>query len=149
MKTKTSTKKGSSKSKAKKTTTTKAVKANSTTTVDRVLHKDHKPLSFDGQKLPKNRVVLAVIEKYVAKHPNITAAQLKEVFPSSLHPAGIIQPISTAKKLSKKRNRFFFDRPIKLKDKQIVVCSQFGTNNMTPFLEQSKKLGFTVSRVAK
>ncbi len=108
--------------------------------------KDRSKIAFAGKQYGKGRLVQAVIEKYVADHPHITSKQLEEAFPTSLHSLGLFQTIPVAKKKSKGHRRFFTKEPIKLKDKTIAVCSEFGTGNIDPFLEQASKQGYPIKK---
>lgn len=139
---------------SKKPVEVKVAKANQTTkgklTKKTGDSKDRSKLIFNGKKYGKGRVVQAVIEKYVETHPNITSKQLEEAFPSTLHSLGLIQPLVVAKRKSKDHRRYFFKEPLALKDKKVAICSEFGTGNIFPFLEQAKKLGFDIkSKISK
>ena len=75
---------------------------------------------------------MAVINKYVAEHPNITYDELERVFPSELGCSknnGIVRNIEFIKENPKRQIRFFAGEPIKLIDNTfVVVCSQWGNS---------------------
>lgn len=111
---------------------------------NRKLRRNKSKLSFEGQKYGKGRFVLAAVEKYVKEHPNVTFNELKEVFPDNLHSRGIIMPLNTAKKVDE-GHRFFINNGIKLKDRMIAVCSDFGINNIGKVLDHVRhELGYRV-----
>lgn len=105
---------------------------------------DRKKLSFNGQSYGKGRVVLAVVEKYIADHPTVTYQQLKEVFPNELHTLGLIRLVSVLKRNPGIKKRYFVDHVLKLKDKTIAVCSDFGKNNIGKFLKHATGLGYKI-----
>ena len=69
-------------------------------------------------------------------------------FPDELLPRfGVVQEIRKAKQFaSGGRDRYFMqdERVIKLKDKKIVVCNQWTSENIKPFLTAARKLGFDI-----
>lgn len=105
-------------------------------------------LKFNGELYGKGRLVLAVVKKYVEDNPRTTLAKLKEVFPDEkLQPRyGVIQELSKAKKLSVDRDRFFLkpEDLIKVGDKKVAVCNQFGANNLDTPLKHFKSLGYNI-----
>lgn len=104
--------------------------------------RDHSRLKFNGVNYGKGRFVQAVVEQYVKDNPNVTLEQLKLAFPDDLHHRGIIAPLPTAKRRSAKYTRFFVEAPIKIKDAIIAVCNDFGINNMSKFLKNTRVLGY-------
>lgn len=107
-------------------------------------------LKFKGKEYGKGRAVLAIVQDYVESHPNVTYKELKQVFPDELHSRGIVQPLSTAKAKAKEdRNRYYVNDAIKLSDKVIAVCSDFGSNNIRKFLDHvTSTLGYKVKVMA-
>jgi hypothetical protein len=102
-------------------------------------------LKFNGELYGKGKLVLAVVKKYISDNPKATLTKLKEVFPDSLQPRyGVVQEIGKAKKLSEDRDRFFFkpEDLIKVGDKKIAVCNQFGSHNLP--LKHFKSMGFII-----
>lgn len=103
---------------------------------------------FNGNTFGKGPLVREVVRQYVAGHPKTTYPQLKKVFEDSLlRRFGIFQDIDTARSLSGARDRYFMkdEHQIKLADKKIiVVCSQFTSDNIQPFLKAAKTLGFKI-----
>lgn len=103
--------------------------------------------TFNGRSYGKGPVVRAVVAQYVADHPEITYKELKEVFPDDLLKRfGIFQDQKKAKEIANNGNRYFTkpEQIIKLKDREVVVCSQFTLENLQPFLKVAKSLGYEI-----
>lgn len=102
---------------------------------------------FNGNFYGKGPLVRAIVMDFVAKNPKTTFKKLKEVFPDELlHRFGIFQEIDHARTFGA-RDRYFFkeEHQIKLSDKKVVVvCNQFTTANIQPFLKAAKALGFKI-----
>ena len=114
---------------------------------NRTASRDRSKLSFKGEKYGKGRLVLAIVSQYVKDHPKATYSELKEAFPDSLHSLGVVRPVSSAKKASPDHKRFFTDNVLKLADKAVAVCADFGKSNIGKFLKHASGLGYKV-RVA-
>jgi hypothetical protein len=103
---------------------------------------------FNGQEYGKGPLVREVVRHYIAEHPKVTSKQLKDVFPDELlRRFGIWQEISQAKSLSGARDRYFFQEQhqMKLGDKKvIVVCNQFTSDNVQPFLKAARAIGYKI-----
>jgi hypothetical protein len=112
-------------------------------------NRDFNRIKFDGKDYPKGRLVLAVIKKYVAEK-NPTAAQLRAAFPDTLLPNyGIVRDVAVAKKATvhgKKRYFLKSDQTIRCKDGRVIaVANQFSSENIKPFIEHVKTLGYSVA----
>lgn len=105
-------------------------------------------MRFEGQTHGKGRLVLAVVQSYVRQNPNITSADLSKQF-DGVHSLGVVQPVSVAKRKSAKHRRFFLEQNelIKLTDRTVAVCSDFGKATLERFLEKAHPLGFRPRRV--
>jgi len=110
--------------------------------------RDMRKFRFKGEHHTKGGLVHAVITEFVSKRKNISLAKLKESFPDELlQRFGVVQEIAKAKQFaSGGRDRYFMqeERIIKLKDKKIVVCNQWTSENIKPFLTAARKLGFDI-----
>ncbi len=110
--------------------------------------RDMRKFRFKGEHHTKGGLVHAVITEFVSKRKNITLPKLKESFPDELlQRFGVVQEIAKAKQFaSGGRDRYFMqdERVIKLKDKKIVVCNQWTSENIKPFLTVARKLGFDI-----
>jgi hypothetical protein len=101
---------------------------------------------FNGQEYGKGRLVLAVIRQYV-EDTKPTLKQTLDAFPDVLKRFGSHQEIEKARELSGARDRYFFkeEDQIKLKDKKvIVVCNQWTSENIQPFLKIARSLGYKI-----
>ena len=117
---------------------------------DVVSTRDTSKYSIDGgEPLKKRRFVLAVVRKYVERHPGITYEQLKERFPDSLSGSplhGVFRPYEDI--LQKLQNqpdlvkRFFLEPEdlITLSDgTRLTVYNQWG-QHFANFLEVAQQL---------
>lgn len=121
-----------------------------------IANKEHLEFSVDGiHYYGVGRFVLAVINKYISEHPNITYDELERVFPPELGRSkknGVVRTIEFIKENPKKQIRFFSGEPIKLIDNTfIVVCSQWGNSGTSKiyfqnFLEHVKTMYHVYTR---
>lgn len=103
---------------------------------------------FENKILPKNRFVLAVIEKFV-KDNNPTFEELSQVFDKSLQGSlNVVETIENAEKIKDCKKRYFMLSPISLKDgNTAVVCTQWGIFNIVKFEKVATKLGYHFDKV--
>lgn len=104
---------------------------------------------FNGVLYKKNRLVLAVVQKYVQdRRGNITCDDLKAVFPKYLQGSlGVVEKKEIACQRGVDYERRYFTAPqevIKLLDGEMYVCSQWGIFNLPQFLNRAKQLGFDI-----
>ena len=112
--------------------------------------KDYTRYNFEGDIYWKNRLVLAVVSAYVRDNPEVTIDLLRSQFPDELQGSyGVIQEAELIKSDLKKSQRFFIkdDEILELPDEQtkVVVCNQWGIDNIISFIDRAKKLGFEIS----
>lgn len=102
----------------------------------------------DNKILPKNRFVLAVIEKYI-KQNNPTYSELACVFDKSLQGSlNVVELKENAEKIKDSKKRYFMDSSFKLKDgNTVVVCTQWGIFNIVKFEKVASNLGFKFDKV--
>ncbi len=112
-----------------------------------VLHKDHRYMTVDGTPVPKSRVALEVLNRFIEKKGISSFEKLTEQFPVNLHPAGLIVPIGKARIKNAKRSRFYTNEVLTLGGKKFAVCKEFGHNNMTPLITAAEKHGIKIQRV--
>ncbi len=98
----------------------------------------------------KNRLVLAVIRKYVEEHPGQTFASLSKAFPKELQGwSGCFDTLENAKHLADstghKRHFLSPDETVELSDSRVAVSSQWGIGNIGRFLDNAKNHGFNIS----
>lgn len=103
---------------------------------------------FDNKVLAKNRLVLAVIKKYV-KENNPDFEKLQQVFDKSLQGSlNVIEAVENASRIKDATKRYFMKDEIELKDgKKVVVCTQWGIFNIVKFEKIAESLGYMIQRI--
>ncbi len=118
--------------------------------VDKQLsNRDKTKYMFEGKVYAKNRLVLAIVKKFVEDN-NPTCDQLFSVFDKSLQGSlGVVEVYENAIKISDASKRFFLkeDDVIKLKDARVVVCTQWGIFNIVKFIKQAQSLGYNIDTI--
>ena len=89
---------------------------------------------LDGKRYAKNRLVLAVVQKYMEMHPDISASELIGAFDKSLQGSlGVVRTLSDVEKnCSDYKTRFFAnpEEQIQTRTQPCVVCTQWGIANI-------------------
>lgn len=96
--------------------------------------KDRTQYTFKGQKYGKGRLVLAVVQDYVKKHPECTLDELKRTIPTKIQGScGVYEDIN---KIAPEHDRYYYsDQLIDLSDgTTIAVCNQWAINNIEGFI---------------
>ena len=108
--------------------------------------RDYSKYEFNGYVHRKNGLVLAVIKDYVAKHPEVTYSQLKEIFPQDLQGREVFTTEEEAKAKTDRRNFLKPEELIALKDGKVVaVSTQWGIGNIGRFIEYcTTMLGYEI-----
>ena len=103
---------------------------------------------FENKILPKNRFVLAVIEKYV-KDNNPTFSELAKIFDKSIQGSlNVVEKIENAEKIKDCKKRYFMLSPLSLKGGDtVVVCTQWGIFNIVKFEKVANYLGYHFDKV--
>lgn len=103
---------------------------------------------LDGKKYGKNRLVLAIVKKYMNEHPNISAEELMSVFDKSLQGSlGVVRRVDDVKVSCADYKRRFFSSEndvIKTSTSVCVVCTQWGIGNISNIITRAKQLGINV-----
>lgn len=103
---------------------------------------------LNGKKYGKNRLVLAIVQKYVQMHPDITAAQLMLIFDKSLQGSlGVVRTLEDVKTTCSDYQIRFFTSPDELittKTDTCVVCTQWGVSNIGNILARAEQLGIEI-----
>jgi hypothetical protein len=105
---------------------------------------------FEGVRLHKRRVVLAVVRAYVRDHPGIRFEQLEKVFPRKLQGnLGVFDSIEKARTIKErtgtKRHLIEEGETINLADGgEIAVSAMWGADNLQRFLTVARNLGFEI-----
>ena len=105
---------------------------------------------WEGNVYLKNRLVLAIVRDYAAKHPGITRRQLKTVFDKTLQGSiGVVEDEDTAKLRNDCDKRFFAkpDEVLTLADGNMYVCTQWGILNIPRFLARARELGYDIKEI--
>lgn len=112
--------------------------------------RDTTKYQFDGHIYGKGRLVLAVVQKYVAQNPVLSKERLLEAFDKRLQGSlGVVRELSDAKQSYVDWERRFFTRPseiIKTADGSFVVCTQWGTQ-INNFINRAKQLGLDIKPI--
>ena len=116
-----------------------------------VKKRDSTKYLFKKQQYGKRRLVLAVIKDFVAHDLNTTFENLEKKFPKHLQ--GSIGVFNELKFVQKKYEnqldkRHFMKDIIRLKDCDIVVCTQWGVDNINIFVEQADCNGCSISPIS-
>ncbi len=107
---------------------------------------------FEGSSYPKNRLVYAVVKRYVIDHPEISCTELRLVFDKSLQGSlGVVEKVEIAKQRGDEEyhRRFFAERNeiLHLRDGDMVVCTQWGILNIPRFLTVARQLGYQIEEI--
>lgn len=113
-------------------------------------NRDKTKYMFSGRVYAKNRLVLAIIKKYVQEH-NPTYDELCAVFDKSLQGSlGVVDLYENVIKISDAGKRFFIKEQdiIKLSDAKVAVCTQWGIFNIVKFITQAQALGYDIQTIS-
>lgn len=106
---------------------------------------------LDGKAYPKNRLVLAVVQKYIKENPNLSAEDLMNVFDKSLQGSlGVIREIEDIKRTYQDpANRFFMttNALIHTTTDTCAVCTQWGVGNIGKLIARARQLGMEIEEV--
>ena len=106
---------------------------------------------FEGKKYGKNRLVLAVIKKYVSMNHGISAETLMAVFDKSIQGSlGVVRLAKDAKSAYGDYARRFFFQPheiIHTTTEDCVVCTQWGKFNIGNFIARAEQVGMHIQIV--
>ncbi len=112
-------------------------------------NRDKTKYMFEGKIYPKNRLVLAIVKKYVEQN-NPTYQQLNEVFDKSLQGSlKVVELYEEAMKISDASKRYFMkDQDILvLHNEKVVVCTQWGIFNIVKFIKLAQSLNFNIETI--
>ena len=107
---------------------------------------------FNNNEYIHCMLVAAVISDFVATHSNIAYQELCSIFPSQLQgEKGVFAPHDEIQKISTSaQQEEFLTGPcdsIQLADCTIHICTSWGVNNITRFIEHVLRLGYEISTV--
>lgn len=112
-------------------------------------NRDKTKYMFEGKIYPKNRLVLAIIKKYV-KDNNPTYETLNNVFDKSLQGSlKVVELYDNAIKISDAPKRYFMKEEdiLNLQGQKVVVCTQWGIFNITKFIKLAQSLNFYIDTI--
>lgn len=104
---------------------------------------------FNKEEYGKNRIVHAIMKKYVEDNPCVTYSRLESVFPRPLQGSwGCFDTIEKAQEIHANSGyRRHFLRPeeiIEVKDAKIAVSTQWGIGNINKFLQRARSLKYEI-----
>ena len=106
---------------------------------------------FEGKRYGKNRLVLAVVQKYVSMNPGISAEKLMATFDKSIQGSlGVLRLAKEARYAYGDHERRFFFQPheiIRTSTEDCVVCTQWGKFNIGNFVARAEQLGMHIQTV--
>lgn len=112
-------------------------------------NRDKTKYMFEGKVYPKNRLVLAIIKKYVQQN-NVNFNQLNNVFDKSLQGSlGVVELYENALKVSDSSKRYFMQEQdvLNLANEKVVVCTQWGIFNIVKFVKRARDIGFKIEEI--
>ena len=112
-------------------------------------NRDKTKYMFEGKVLPKNRLVLAVIKKYVAEN-DVTFEELCGVFDRSLQGSlGVVELLQNAQKVADGPKRYFMKNEdvLILNGQKVVVCTQWGIFNIVKFIKRAEALNYIIDSI--
>jgi hypothetical protein len=112
-------------------------------------NRDKTKYMFEGKVYPKNRLVLAIIKKYVEQH-NPNYEELNNVFDKSLQGSlKVVELYESANKISDAQKRYFMKDAdiLNLQNEKVVVCTQWGIFNIARFIKQAQALNFNIETI--
>ncbi|MBS4043349.1 MAG: hypothetical protein KGZ59_05990 [Chitinophagaceae bacterium] len=104
-----------------------------------------------GENFSKSGLVKAIVTDFAKKNKSNYASLLK-AFPDELQGKRfVVKKLSEVKEDKKKyEGRYFEKDPIKLSDKEVVVvCNQWGSDNIQPFIDMAESLGYIINAAKK
>ena len=111
--------------------------------------RDKTKYMFEGKVYPKNRLVLAVIKKYVEQN-NPTYLELNNVFDKSLQGSlKVVELYENANNISDAAKRYFMkeEDDLNLQNQKVVVCTQWGIFNIAKFIKLAETLNFNIETI--
>ena len=119
------------------------------TTKQEQQNRDKTKYMFEGKVYAKNRLVLAIVKKYVEQN-NPDFAKLNQVFDRSLQGSlGVVELYENADKVSDAAKRYFMkpEDVLTIHGQKVVVCTQWGIFNIVKFIKQAQSLGFNIETI--
>ncbi len=105
---------------------------------------------FNNVVYKKRRLVLAVIQQWIADNKPDSFEKLLQAFPQSLKNGGIFKSFEDANNLVRNgiaRHFLDDDEVISFNNEIYAISNQWGINTIKPFLERARELGYIVEEV--
>ena len=118
-------------------------------------NRDYSKYMFEGKTYGKGKLVLAVVQKYVAYNSPMTFADLQKAFPDNLQGSkGVVRLFDAASPEDRGENgaiiRYYVnnDEVINLNGVKVLVSDQWGAGNIEKFIENAvNNLNFDIQKV--
>lgn len=118
-------------------------------------NRDYSKYIFEGKTYGKGKLVLAVVQKYVADNPTVTFDDLQKTFPDLLQGSkGVVRLYDSVSPEDRGENgaikRYYVnnDEIIKLNGLKVLVSDQWGAGNVEKFIENAiNNLNFDIQKV--
>jgi uncharacterized protein YlzI (FlbEa/FlbD family) len=110
--------------------------------------KDHTQYKLNNVYYGKGRLVLAIVNNFIEKHPDLSYKELENIFSKELQGSvGVLDKyediVDRYKNINHKRH--FLNDIIKLENgEKIVVSTEGGTGNIDKFINKAKDLGYNI-----
>ncbi len=113
---------------------------------------DRSRYRFEAEVLGKNRLVLAVIQRYAADHPGLSFQDLLKAFPKELQgSSGCFSPSQDAEEVCQRtgHKRHFLkpEERIQLSNAEVAVSTQWSIRSIAGFISRAKQNGFHILEV--
>lgn len=118
-------------------------------------NRDYSKFMFEGKTYGKGKLVLAVVQKYVADNPTVTFDDLQKTFPDMLQGSkGVVRLFDSVSPEDRGENgaikRYYVnnDEIVKLNGLKVLVSDQWGAGNVEKFIENAvNNLNFDIQKV--
>lgn len=115
--------------------------------------KDYTRYLFQGNSFNKRKLVLAVIQQWVAENKPNNLSELLQAFPQEIRSGGLFVPVEEAKGIYDRQGiyRHFLGDGEKLvfpDSTQYAVSNQWGKGNIEKFINQAKKIGYEIEETS-
>ena len=113
------------------------------------LNRDKTKYMFEGKVYPKNRLVLAIIKRYVQEN-DVNYEELNNVFDKSLQGSlKVVELFDNALKIADAPKRYFMKEEdiLTLHGQKVVVCTQWGIFNIIKFIKRAEALNYTIETI--
>ncbi len=115
--------------------------------------KDYTRYLFKGNSFNKRKIVLAIVQDWVAENKPNNLSELLQAFPQEIRSGSLFVPEQEAKEIYSRQGiyRHFLGEgePLKFPDEtQYAISNQWGKGNIEKFINLSKKLGYEIDETS-